>query len=103
VLVGRLERAASERLGSWPCGSSICPRPPGTPEPLRIDIEFADHAAGAAQLEALLGVPKRLLRDGEGWATETFTRFGTHKVACFPLRIAGAGAAPDRVVALLTR
>jgi kynurenine formamidase len=52
--------------------------PPETPEPLRTDIEFSDHAAGAAQIEALLGVPKRLLRDGEGWATETFTRFGTH-------------------------
>ena len=56
----------------------IEPSPPDTPEPLRTDIEFADHAAGAAQIEALLGVPKRLLRDGEGWATETFTRFGTH-------------------------
>jgi kynurenine formamidase len=52
--------------------------PPETPEPLRTDIEFADHAAGAAQIEALVGVPARLLRDGEGWATETFTRFGTH-------------------------
>jgi kynurenine formamidase len=52
--------------------------PPDTPEPLRTDIEFQDHAAGAAQIEALLGVPKRLLRDDEGWATETFTRLGTH-------------------------
>ena len=56
----------------------IEPSSPDTPEPLRTDIEFADHAAGAAQIESLLGVPKRLLRDGEGWATETFTRFGTH-------------------------
>jgi kynurenine formamidase len=56
----------------------IEPSPPDTPEPLRTDIEFADHTAGAAQIESLLGVPKRLLRDGEGWATETFTRFGTH-------------------------
>ena len=56
----------------------IEPSPPETPEPLRTDIEFADHAAGAAQIETLMGVPKRLLRDGEGWATETFTRFGTH-------------------------
>ena len=37
-----------------------------------------DHAEGARQIEALLGVPARLLRDGEGWAIETFTRFGTH-------------------------
>ena len=29
-------------------------------------------------IEALLGVPAGLLRDGEGWAVETFTRFGTH-------------------------
>jgi len=45
---------------------------------LRTDIEFSGHAEGAAQIEALLGVPARLLRDGEGWAVETFTRFGTH-------------------------
>jgi kynurenine formamidase len=52
--------------------------PAETPEPLRTDIAFQDHAGGAAQAEALLGVPSRLLRDGEGWATESFTRFGTH-------------------------
>jgi kynurenine formamidase len=51
---------------------------PELPEPLRTDIEYADHAAGAAQAEALFGVPRRLLRDGEAWATETFTRLGTH-------------------------
>jgi kynurenine formamidase len=48
------------------------------PEAIRTDIEFSGHAEGAAQVEALLGVPARLLRDGEGWATETLTRFGTH-------------------------
>ena len=52
--------------------------PPETPEVLRTDIEFSGHAAGAAQIETLLGVPASLLRDGEGWAIETFTRFGTH-------------------------
>jgi kynurenine formamidase len=52
--------------------------PPETPEPLRTDIEFSDHADGAHQIEALVGVPSHLLRDGEGWAIETFTRFGTH-------------------------
>ena len=52
--------------------------PPETPDPLRTDIEFSDHAEGAAQIETLLGVPPRLLRDGEGWAVETFTRLGTH-------------------------
>ncbi len=48
------------------------------PEVLRTDIEFSDHSEGAAQIEALLGVPAQLLRDQEGWAVETFTRFGTH-------------------------
>jgi kynurenine formamidase len=45
---------------------------------LRTEIAYSDHAAGAAQIQALLGVPAELLRDGEGWAIETFTRFGTH-------------------------
>jgi len=65
-------------MGIVDLSAPIEPSPPDTPEPLRTDIEFSGHAAGAAQIEALLGVPKRLLRDGEGWATETFTRFGTH-------------------------
>jgi hypothetical protein len=56
----------------------IVASPPETPEPLRTEIAFHDHAAGAAAIEALLGVPPRLLRDGEGWATEEFLRFGTH-------------------------
>jgi kynurenine formamidase len=56
----------------------IVQSPADTPEPLRTDIEFMDHAAGAQQIEALVGVPSQLLRDGEGWAIETFTRFGTH-------------------------
>src|SRR4029450_3435176 len=29
-------------------------------------------------MEAVFGVDRELLRDGEGWATETFLRFGTH-------------------------
>ena len=58
--------------------ASISQSPSELPEVLRTDIEFVDHDQGAAQIEALLGVPARLLRDGEGWATETFTRFGTH-------------------------
>jgi kynurenine formamidase len=52
--------------------------PPETPDALRTDIEYVAHDEGAGQVEALLGVPRRLLRDGEGWALETFTRFGTH-------------------------
>jgi kynurenine formamidase len=56
----------------------IAQSPPEWPDVLRTDIEFSDHAEGASQIELLLGVPARLLRDGEGWATETFTNFGTH-------------------------
>jgi kynurenine formamidase len=56
----------------------IEPSPPDTPDMLRTDIEFQDHSDGAAQAEALFGLPSRLLRDGEGWATETLTRLGTH-------------------------
>ena len=56
----------------------IVPSPPETPEPLRTEIAFHDHADGAAAIEGLLGVPRELLRDGEGWATEEFLRFGTH-------------------------
>jgi kynurenine formamidase len=52
--------------------------PPELPEALRTDISYSDHAAGAAAVRALFGVPAELLRDGEGWATEEFTRFGTH-------------------------
>ena len=51
--------------------------PPDTPAPLRTEIAYADHAAGAAAVEALFDVPARLLRDGEGWATEEL-RLGTH-------------------------
>jgi len=56
----------------------IVPSPPETPEPLRTEIAFSDHAAGAKAIEGLLGVPSHLLRDGEGWAVEEFLRFGTH-------------------------
>jgi kynurenine formamidase len=56
----------------------IAQSPPEWPDVLRTDIEFSDHAEGASQIESLLGVPARLLRDGEGWATEAFTNFGTH-------------------------
>jgi kynurenine formamidase len=56
----------------------IGPSPPELPEVIRTDIEYVEHAEGAAQVEQLFGVPARLLRDGEGWAVETFTRLGTH-------------------------
>jgi kynurenine formamidase len=48
------------------------------PEPLRTEIDYSDHAAGADQIQAMFGLGPELLRDGEGWAVETFTRFGTH-------------------------
>jgi kynurenine formamidase len=56
----------------------IEPSPPDTPEFLRTEISFSDHAQGARDIEALMGVPTRLLRDEEGWAVEEFQRFGTH-------------------------
>ena len=52
--------------------------PAELPEALRTDIEYVAHDDGAQQVEAMLGVTRDLLRDGEGWAVETFTRFGTH-------------------------
>jgi kynurenine formamidase len=56
----------------------IQPSPPETPEPLRTEIAYEDHERGAAQIEGLLGVPRHLLREEEGWSNETFIRFGTH-------------------------
>ncbi len=46
----------------------------------RVEIAFTSHAGGAAQIEALLHVPPHLLRNGEGWAVEEFTRLATHSV-----------------------
>lgn len=48
------------------------------PDLLRTEIEYSDHAGGAAVIESMFGVGRELLRDGEGWAVETFLRFGTH-------------------------
>src|SRR4051812_46138435 len=56
----------------------IVASPPELPDILRTDVEFSDHAEGAKTIEAMLGVGPELLRDGEGWAVETFTRLGTH-------------------------
>jgi kynurenine formamidase len=56
----------------------ITPGPEGLPELLRTDIEYSDHVAGAATIQAMFGVGPELLRDGEGWAVETFRNFGTH-------------------------
>jgi kynurenine formamidase len=56
----------------------IFPSPEDAPEILRTEIARVDHAAGAAQIAAMFGVGPELLRNGEGWAIEAFTRFGTH-------------------------
>jgi kynurenine formamidase len=56
----------------------IVPDPPEFPDLLRTDISFEDHAAGAGTIQSLFGVGPELLRDGEGWAVETFTNFRTH-------------------------
>jgi kynurenine formamidase len=56
----------------------ISPDPPELPDLLRTDLAYDDHAAGAAAIQTLFGVGPELLRDGEGWATDTFTRLGTH-------------------------
>ena len=46
----------------------------------RTEIDYHDHAAGAAQVEAMLGVPRELLRNGEGWAVEDIKHLSTHGV-----------------------
>jgi kynurenine formamidase len=51
--------------------------PPGVPVFQRNEIEYFDHASGAAEVEEMFGVPARLLRDGEGWSREVIT-LGTH-------------------------
>ena len=56
----------------------IRPDPAEFPDVLRTDIEFEDHRGGAGTIDTLFGVKPELLREGEGWATETFLRFGTH-------------------------
>jgi kynurenine formamidase len=50
----------------------------GVPEFLRTDIVYHSHAEGAAGVEAILKVPASLLRNGEGWATETIMNMSTH-------------------------
>jgi kynurenine formamidase len=56
----------------------IQPDPAELPDLIRTEIDYADHARGARDIEALFGVAPELLKDGEGWAVETFLRFGTH-------------------------
>ncbi len=56
----------------------IAPSPEGTPPFERTDITYLPHAGGAAQAQAILKVPPAVFRHEEGWATEEFTKFGTH-------------------------
>ncbi len=60
--------------------AEIVPSPEGTPAFISTGLTLNDHDHGAAQVEQILHVPRHLLRNGEGWATETFTRLMTHDV-----------------------
>jgi kynurenine formamidase len=55
----------------------IVSTPPETPPLLRTEGVLHDHVEGASTIEHLLGVPARLLRDGEGWAVDELS-LGTH-------------------------
>lgn len=57
---------------------TIAPTPEGTPEYSAIKIDYHDNAEGAEQIKSIMNVPAGLLRNGEGWATETITRLETH-------------------------
>jgi kynurenine formamidase len=44
---------------------------------LKVQVDFTDHDAGAREIEAALGVPRRLMRDNE-WAAAEVLHLGTH-------------------------
>ncbi len=44
----------------------------------QVVVEYQVHTAGAGAIEAMMGVPRTLLRDGEGWAVETIRQLSTH-------------------------
>ncbi len=48
------------------------------PPVFRTEISYVDHAGGAEHVREMFGVPRELLRDGEGWSVETITALGTH-------------------------
>jgi kynurenine formamidase len=60
--------------------ASIVSTPPDVAPFERVELKYTSHAEGAGQIQAMLGVPPGLLRDGEGWAIEEFTKLGTHSV-----------------------
>jgi kynurenine formamidase len=57
--------------------STIATSPEGTLPFLRTEVAYSNHAAGAAQAQAILKVPPSVFKDSEGWATETL-HLGTH-------------------------
>jgi kynurenine formamidase len=69
---------ATARVEVVDLSATIVPSPPEVPAWQRTDLVYNDHRAGAQEMEELFGVPARLMRDGEGPATEYFTRFVTH-------------------------
>jgi kynurenine formamidase len=58
--------------------TTIAPSPEGTLPLVRTDMQYVSHAQGADQIQAMFQVPRTLLRNGEGWTIEVFTRFSTH-------------------------
>jgi kynurenine formamidase len=56
----------------------IEPTPPDLPELMKITLERSGHERGSAEALELFGITPDLMRDGEGWASETLTCFGTH-------------------------
>ena len=58
----------------------IVPSPTDAAPFERVAIHYTPHVEGAAQIQATLCVPPHLLRNGEGWAVEEFTKLGTHSV-----------------------
>jgi kynurenine formamidase len=56
---------------------TIEPTPREFPEWMRVDVTYHDHQVGAQSMERMLGVPPRLMRNGEGPSGEEL-RIGTH-------------------------
>jgi kynurenine formamidase len=76
----RTRRAGASPVRLIGLSATISPSRPDALPFERVEITYSTHAEGAAQAEALLHVPPDLLRDGEGWAVEEFTRLATHSV-----------------------
>lgn len=74
-VVGSTRKAKGMRIIDL--SAPITPSPDAASELMRTKITYYDHAAGAAEIDAMFGVPRRLLRDGEGWTREEIT-LGTH-------------------------